>query len=228
MIISRADLSQRYNLNKGQWTRRHDDLIDWLNDFMEITELKDPNTGFYSYEIKGEPPKSIPPLPRKNSKTVEKIQDYEEYVINNLPEEFTPLSKTKMSRDAINDFGKVKYNHESAEAVARRYVGPAMNKHGEHSIKMVWVNAATYQVLSEEQELFLHNCFNTMHLTELEMANAFKKYAQEQDISYEVDNFNKAIDMFRIQFGFRPISVYEWQKKEHRTCVSKFCQLFSC
>ena len=42
------------------------------------------------------------------------------------------------------------------------------------------------------------------------MANAFKKFAQKEDISEEVDNFNKAIDMFKDRYAFRPISVYKW------------------
>jgi hypothetical protein len=119
-----------------------------------------------------------------------------------------------MSKDALADFGREKYNHTSERAVSNRYVGPAMDKHGQHSIKMVWVEAKTYTPLTKEQENYLHDCFCKMHLSELEMANAFKKYAQEQDISEEIDNFNKAIHMFMQQYSFRPISVYEWQKRE--------------
>lgn len=44
------------------------------------------------------------------------------------------------------------------------------------------------------------------------MANAFKKFAQKEDISEEVDNFNKAIDKFKDRYAFRPISVYKWFK----------------
>ena len=47
----------------------------------------------------------------------------------------------------------------------------------------------------------------------MEMANAFKKYAQNESIEEEVDNFNKAIDMFKEKYVFRPITVYEWQKR---------------
>jgi hypothetical protein len=121
-----------------------------------------------------------------------------------------------MSRDAIVDFGQEKYNHRSVRAVSNRYVGPAMDKHGEHSDKMVWVNYKTYDLLTEEEENCLHECFKKEHLTELEMANAFKKYAQEEDISKEVNSYNKAIDKFIERYGFRPISVYEWRLKQLR------------
>lgn len=208
--ISRSQLTKKYNIARWAWESRHDDLLDYLNDFFSIKEIKE-KTRYY-YEVPDELPDTIPPLPRKNNKQ-EKIEDYEQYVINNLPEKPAPLSKSKMARDAINDFGNEKYGHYSYKSVANIYVGPAMEKHGEHGMKMVWVDINTYLPLTEEQEEFLHECFRQVHLSELEMANAFKKYAQEQDISEEIDNFNKAISMFRMRFAFRPISVYEWQKR---------------
>lgn len=212
MKISRSQLSKKYNIPSSQWQRRHDDLLDWLNDFFPIEEVKDKKSGFYSYIVPDELPDLIPTLPRKTSKQ-EKVKDYEQYVVDNLPDEPTPLSKSKMSRDAIEDFGYEKYHHTSYKAVSKRYVGPAMDKHGEHSDTMVWVDAISYLPLTLEQEQYLHECFNKVHLSDLEMANAFKKLAQEQNIDEELDNFNKAIEMFKLRFAFRPISVYEWQKK---------------
>lgn len=209
--ISRKELTEKYHITRNAWEARHDDLLDWINDFFSIVEIKENNR--YYYEVPDVLPDSIPKLPRKTN-TVEKIADYEQYVIDNLPDVPTPLSKSKMARDAIDDFGNKKYHHTSYEAVSKRYVGPAMNKHGEHSIKMVWVDASTYIPLTQEQEDFLHECFQQVHLSELEMANAFKKYAQEQDISEEIDNFNKAIEVFKARFDFRPITVYEWQKRQ--------------
>lgn len=211
MRISKTELTNKYNLTRRAWEARHDDLLEHLSDFMNIKEIKINNR--YYYDIEGEMPDSIPKLPRKSNKA-EKIKDYEEYVIKNLPEEFTPLSKAKMSRDAINDFGYEKYNHTSFKSVSNRYVGPAMDKHGEHGTDMVWVNVSTYQQLTKEQEDYLHDCFCQVHLSEREMANAFKKAAQEEDISEEINNFNRAIDKYKERYGFRPISVYEWKVKK--------------
>ena len=210
MIIKRVELNQKYNLSKNMWDRRHDDLLDWLNDFFPIKERVE--KGRYYYEVPDELPESVPRLPRKlNSK--QKQEDYEQYVIEHLPKKPTPLSKAKMSRDAIKDFGKAKYKHTSARAVSNRYVGPAMEEHGEHSKNMVWVNMDTYKLLTQEQEEYLHECFAEKHLTELEMANAFKRYAQHEDISTEIDSYNDAVLKFKQTYGFRPISVYEWQAK---------------
>lgn len=211
MRISRSELSKKYDLTKNTWMRRHDDLLDWINDFFPIQEIVEKNR--YYYEVPDELPESIPKLPRKTNMK-QKVEEYEQYVVDHLPKEPTPLSKAKMSRDAMADFGTDKFGHTSAEGVSKRYVGPAMDKHGQHGEKMVWVNLKTYEKLNEEQEQFLHMCFNQMHLSELEMANAFKRYAQKEDISKEVDNFNKAIDMFRERYVFRPICVYEWQAKQ--------------
>lgn len=215
MKFTRTELNKKYGFNSTQWTRRHDDLMNWLKEFMDINEIQDSNSRYY-YEINGEMPDNIPRLPRISHvqiQTQNKIEAYEDYVIKHLPQEFEPMSKSKMSRDAIADFGRKEYNHTSYAAVSRRYVGPAMDKHGEHSLKMVWVDAKTYKALTEEQEQFLHDCFNKVHLSEQEMANAFRKYAQEQDITEEVNNFNEAINIFRLEYGFRPISVYEWKVK---------------
>lgn len=210
--LSRTELSKKYNITRGQWQNRHDDLLDWINDFFSIEEVKEGR--YYYYLIPDDALDSIPTLPRKSNKK-EKITDYENYVINNLPQNFAPLSKSKMSRDAIDDFGYEKYKHTSYKAVTERYVGPAMDKHGEHTDNMVWVDAATYSPLSKEQEDYLHQCFSHVHLSELEMVNAFKKYAQEQDISKELNSFRSAINMFKEYYNFRPISVYEWKVKKN-------------
>lgn len=211
MKLSRTELSKKYSITAGQWKNRHDDLLDWINDFCLITEIKEGR--YYYYIIPDDAPESIPKLPRKSNKQ-EKKQNYEDYTKAHLPKNWEPLSKAKMSRDAISDFGKEKYNHTSIRAVSERYVGPAMDKHGEHSDKMVWVNYKTYKPLTKEEEQCLHDCFQKEHLTELEMANAFKKYVQEEDISKEVNSYNTAIEKFISICGFRPISVYKWKLKE--------------
>lgn len=213
MKLSRTELSKKYSITAGQWKNRHNDLLDWINDFCSITEIKEGR--YYYYILSDDAPESIPKLPRKSNKQ-EKKQDYEDYTVAHLPKDWKPLSKTKMSRDAISDFGQKKYNHKSVRAVSERYVGPAMDKHGEHSDKMIWVNYKTYDLLTEEEERCLHEYFREEHLTELEMANAFKKYAQKEDISKELNSYNTAVGKFIERYGFRPISVYRWRLKQLR------------
>lgn len=59
---------------------------------------------------------------RQKELTVAKKKDYSDYTIAALGAEYRPNSKTKVARDAINDFGKRKYHHSSYKAVAARYV----------------------------------------------------------------------------------------------------------
>lgn len=214
MRLKRSELTKKYNLTKNAWDKRHDELLDWLNDFFPVKEIQWKN-GYYYYEVPDELPESIPKLPRKTNMQ-QKVSEYEQYVVSHLPKEPTPLSKAKMSRDAMADFGTDKFGHTHEESVSRRYVGPAMDKHGEHSDKMIWVNYKTYDLLTEEEERCLHEYFREEHLTELEMANAFKKYAQKEDISKELNSYNTAVDKFIERYGFRPISVYRWRLKQLR------------
>ena len=49
-IYTRKELSQKYNIPRSQWDKKHDDLLDHLQDFMNIKEIKS-ETGRYTYEI---------------------------------------------------------------------------------------------------------------------------------------------------------------------------------
>ena len=37
---TRKELSQKYNIPRSQWDQKHDDLLDHLQDFMDIKEIK--------------------------------------------------------------------------------------------------------------------------------------------------------------------------------------------
>ena len=209
--LSRTQLTQKYNLTRGQWQNRHDDLLDYLGDFFFIKEIKEGR--YYYYMVPDEIPDKIPSLPHKTNKQ-EKIDDYANYVKDNLSKEFEPNSKMRMARDAIFDFGNKKYNHESAEGVAKRYVGPAMEKYGEHSTHKVWVDPTTYIVLTEEQEEYRHECFIQNHLTDRRLQEIGSESLEGIQPSQEdKDYYQKAMDKFIEKYGFRPILVYNWRAK---------------
>ena len=128
MIFSRKELSQLYNITKYNQDKRHDEVITYLQDFMDITEIKS-EKGTYKYEIKGIIPDSIPSLPRKNQMEKAK-KDYELYTIKALGTEFKPNSKSKIAREAIRDFGQEQYGHKSQEAVVKRYIKEPFDKYG--------------------------------------------------------------------------------------------------
>ena len=40
IIVTRKQLNEKYAISKSQWDRRHDDLLEHLQDFMGIREIK--------------------------------------------------------------------------------------------------------------------------------------------------------------------------------------------
>lgn len=211
MKLTRTELSDKLNITAGQWRNRHDDLLDYLNDFMSIVEIKEGR--YYYYEV-DELPEEIPPLPRKNQ-TKEKIVDYEQFTKNTLTVEFQPTSQTKIAREAIKDFGKKKYNHTNSKTIGVRYVKPALNKYGVHSERRVWVNSRDYHRITEEQEEFLHSCFRSVDFDDQQRLSAFDEHLRNNTeiTSEERGKWNTAITSFQEKYAFTPISVFEWRVK---------------
>lgn len=216
MKFTRKQLSDKYNISKNQWIRRKDDLLEHLSEFMDITEIEPSNNNMaYLYEIKGEIPETIPPLPRKNTQTTkQKEKDYVEFVKAHLPKDWEPESKVRMAREAILDFGNSKYNHYSTEAVVRRYVGPAMEEYGEKTDEMYWVDCYTYRIVSDELLADWHQILHQYRINEKQMAEAFIKYSEGEDISKEVSSYKQAQEHFYNKYGIRIIKVNKWKVKD--------------
>lgn len=207
--LSRSELSKKYGIGKNVWHRRHDELLEYLGEYMEIKENTDLR-GRYSYDIEGELPQSIPPLPRASKKDM-KMKDYKEYTIGALGEEFKPNSGSKIARDAIRDFSREKYGHTNVAAVSARFVGPAMKEVGQRSEKRVWADYYTYEPLSAEQVEDLRIFFAEEKMSEKEMANAFILERQGEDISQEISRFERVMDKFKEKYQMMPIYIYEWK-----------------
>lgn len=219
MKISRNEINQKYNISKSTWERRHDDLLEWLNDFFPIVEIKENNR--YYYEVPDELPDEIPKLPRKTNKQ-EKVKDYDNYVEDHLPIEFAPMSKAKMSRDAIADFGYEKYGHKSQEAVCKVYVGPAMERLGEKGKLIKWVNYYTYEELTPEQEEYRHQCFSNNNITEEIVAEFGWEIIQSGIIDNKKvesmrERYQNAIKQFKLKYDFTPVRTNDWRKKRENS-----------
>lgn len=214
IIVSRAELNKRYGFNKGTWDRNKVRLLDHLNDYMVIEEVKT-EKGRYEYHISEDKlPEYIPPLPRKNNKE-DKMQDYKDFTIASLGIDYQPNSQAKISRDAICMFGEDKYGHTNVRAVCNRYVGPTMKKYGEHTDTMVWVYYDTYEPI---EGVALDRWFEILreeHISEKEMADAFVKEQQGEDITKERNYYKRALEKFKKEYYSIPIKVYHWRLKNN-------------
>lgn len=220
--MTRAALSKRCGLSTDQWKRNHDKIIQYLSDYFSVfvEEKTDGNRYYYLVEYEGEWPE-IPKFNARQFNKQQREQDYEEFVKDNLPNEFAPESKARMSRVAIREFGNKKYKHCSSQTVAERYVGPAMEKFGEKSGVKVWVNHKTYIKLNEEQHEFLKQCFERFDLPEAKRAKILDQVCSaircgETDVQslIPLNTYQQVLDAFKQHYDFIPIVVDEWRAKE--------------
>lgn len=220
--MTRAALSKKCGLSTAQWKRNHDKIIQYLSDYFSVfvEEKTDGNRYYYLIEYEGEWPE-IPKFNAKQFNKQQREQDYEEFVKGNLPNEFAPESKARMSRVAIREFGNKKYRHCSSQAVAERYVGPAMEKFGEKSGVKVWVNHKTYVKLDEKQREFLKECFERFDLPEAKRAKILDQVCsaiQNGETNVQslipLNTYQQVLDAFKQRYDFIPIVIDEWRAKE--------------
>lgn len=210
MIISRKKLSEKYSISHNLWTRKHDELMLHLQEYMDITETKS-DTGRYTYEIKGELPDIIPSL--RTARTKQKKKDYEKFTIAALGTEFKPNSKSKIARDAIADFGYDKYNHTSYKAVTERYIKEPFNKYGINDGNQYWCFYSTYEVMDEAIVTEWRKILSEEKIGEEEAANAFYRQAQGEDISTELQFYKNAMNRFKEKYNDIPVLVKKWKCK---------------
>lgn len=203
---------QMININHGQWTRRKNDLLQWLENFFDYELLEGKPLRIKILETYGE----YQPLPRKIKETnmEQKIIDYEKFTIAALGTEFKPNSKSKVARDAIQSFGQERYGHTSQKAVAKRFIKPAFDKYGESDGIHKWVWYSTYQELDEVTLADWHNIMEEEHISEQEAANAFYKQEQGMDISKEKRYFANARARFKEKYGECPILIESWKVRD--------------
>lgn len=204
-------------ITKNSWNTRKQDVKDWLKEFYDYT-LSDTRPMLITiHAVYGD----YEPLPRK-SRTIseeskQKITDYDNYVKQHLTPEFQIISKAKMARDAIEDFGLDKYSHYSHEAVARRYTGPAMEKYGEKGENYYWV---WYEDYTQPTEEILHEWFALLkayQVTDKDIVAAFNEDV-ELNVSKNIDSakerYKAAMYEFKAKYGDIVVRSGEW--REHK------------
>jgi hypothetical protein len=213
LVLTRSQLSKRYNITRNSWERRHDELLEYLSEFISIKEVLDAKSKRYVYEINEDELPDIPQIPRK-SQMEEKIKDYSDFTIASLDIDFKPNSKRRIAKNAIYNFGLEKYHHSSDEAVARRFISPIMESKGEHNNTLIWVYYDTYEPIEKADLEYWRNVLDEEKINEREAANAFYRYAEGEDVSEEVSSYQRAIKRFKEKYGTVPVRVYSWRLKK--------------
>lgn len=158
------------------------------------------------------------PLPRKlpsqENLSMEKIKDYKEYTIAALGLDFKPNSKTKIARDAIHDFGRKKYHHTSARAVSNRFIKKPFDEFGETNGKWCWVWYSNYEALTPEMEEEWRKILRLEQIAKDEASNAFYKLAEGEDISFELNKYQRAKNRMLEKYDDFPVRVREWKVKK--------------
>lgn len=178
---------------------------------MDINEIRQPN-GRYIYEIEGEMPEEIPPLPRK-SQMEDKQRAYAKFTYEALGTEFKPNSKSKIARDAIWNFGRKDFHHNSTRAVAARFIKQPFEEYGETNGVECWVNCQDYEPLTKEEESLWKRILAEERIDETSAANAFYRMSQGEDVTKEMGYFEKAKQRMFDETGIIPVRVKSWRRK---------------
>lgn len=213
MKLSRAELSKKYNIDQHSWTRKHDLVMEHLSNHMEITETLENNR--YFYEITGELPESIPPIPRK-SRRVEAQKDYDAFVQQYFSESVPRYaSPAEVAREGIAAFSSKKYGHYSVRSVTYRYIAPSFEKY----VKEVpgsrrWIWQTTYEPLDDDTLRRWLSILEEEHITETEQAAAFRDFSEGLDITDAIHCYKRAIARFYEEFNDYAIKVPQYLLKE--------------
>lgn len=209
----RNEFCKKLHIPANQINNRRDELLEWLKGFYryEISLNKRPIT-ITVLEVYGEY-KPMPKHVNQKEQTQEKIDKYEKFTIAALGPTFKPNSKTKIARDAIDDFGYEQFGHTSAEAVARRYIKEPFDKYGETDNKYVWVYFSNYEPMDPAVVSDWHVIMNEFHIGEKQASLAFYKHAQGEDVTEELANYQQAMDMFKEKYYDIPVVVKRWKLK---------------
>lgn len=214
MQLSRKELSDKYNITRAIWEKRRNELIEYLQEFMDINEIRQPN-GRYVYEIEGEIPEEIPRLPRK-SQMEDKQRAYAEFTYEALGTEFKPNSKSKIARDALWNFGRQDFHHNSVRAVTNRFIKEPFDKYGETNGVFQWVDCSDYSPLSDENLSLWKRILAEERIDETSAANAFYRMSQGEDIAKEIGYFERARWRMFEATGIMPVNVRSWRRKDEK------------
>lgn len=213
-----ADFCKELEISNYVQRRRLDDLLEWLKEFYVYDFAKSRPYKITIHEILG----NFEPLPRnlplQKEATAKKKEDYAKFTYEALGDEYKPNSKSKIAREAIDDFGYKCYGHISKEAVTKRYIAEPFNKYGQTNDKWVWVNFYNYEPMPIEQVNRWKEILKEEHLSDEEIIRNFHARMRDEEIPPEETYYKKALDRIGDEFGIIPIYVQYWKRADNLDC----------
>ena len=210
----KKEFCQILNIPMNQVERRLDQLLEWLKNFYDYNFYKGRPNRIEILEIYGEYEPMPRKLPKQDELTKQKTKDYDEFVYNNLTPDFIPTSQREIARQAQKEFGKKKYNHQSTEAVVKRYIKDPFKRYAENNGEYIWVYSETYIPLEKDVLIDWFQIMDRERIGEKEAAKAFYRLSLGEDVSKEISYFKKAMWCFCERYGDYPIFIGKWRLKE--------------
>lgn len=210
----KEEFCKELNIPMNQPNRRKEELLTWLSNFYDFEIIEGCPLRIKIKEVIGEYQPMPRKLPNMRDLTKQKKDDYDSFVIKNLPKELQPMSKARMAKNAIDSFGNKKYSHNSVKSVANRYVGPAMEEHGVKTEQKFWCWAKTYEVLDEETLQAWRDLLSKWKCTEKEVYNAFcqKQTLNDEEELVKLEGaFKSALIELKSKYGDTVVLVPKWR-----------------
>ena len=202
-------------IGRKAWETKREEILEYLYNFFDYEVITKGRGKYYIIkEIYGE----YEPMPRKKkSEEIKKYYSEEtEKIVANEPWN----TGSNIARNIIKN-KKNKYEH--SQGTIANYVRPIIKEEYDIVEKKWMRREEIYVNLTQEEEEYLQECFKTFYerngktsaelcadlecglITKIE----FAKYLADQTFS----QYTKAMDTFRMRFGFRPIKVRKLGKK---------------
>lgn len=216
VYLLKQEFFKMLNINESQYKRRKEELMEWLKEFYDYEILDEKPIKICIKEVYGEykalPHKKYDAQARAEF-TKQKHDDYNDFTLAALTEEWKPNSKRKIARDAIMDFGNSRYGHTDSVGIARNYVGPIMDQYGIKTKETYWVWYDTYEVVDDETLEDWRHILEEAHISERDAANAFYRQEQGEDISEEKRYYKEARNIFKEKYGSFLVQVSKWKRR---------------
>lgn len=207
---SLTELKNVLKISKRQWEERKEELLEHMKLFFdyEIT-LKGRSYCFHIKEQYAE----YEPLPRKADR--ETIMAFYAKEVDHILLYKPRNTGANLAREIVH------YNNQQnhKETTAANYIRPYLKaNYTVHDKEWCMINYDTYSydVITPEELKFLNQQF-TLHLSSATIANAIADaeagYATKEEVyTYLKGSYDKAIEAFKLKFGFRPYKAGELKK----------------